>query len=87
MADTLQIHFITWPDGKLFEGSQTSINEDTAIAQALQTWLIPDFFPGVDLGRRYGGGAMRYLWEAMERAGFKVHSLDVPDDIAKGVSR
>ena len=51
-----------------------------AIGCAIRTWLIPQFFPDLELGRRYGGGAMRYLWEAMERAGFKVQHVETEAD-------
>jgi hypothetical protein len=81
--DEIRIYFVTWPDGKLFEGTQTSIDEEEAIAAALRTWLIPQWFPGLELGRRYGGGPMRNLWEAMQKAGFKVQSVATE---AKGMS-
>lgn len=74
------IYFVTWPDGKLFEGSQTSISADIALARAVSTWLPKEFFPGVKFGGRWGGGAMWHLWPAMERAGFKVHEIEVPAD-------
>ncbi len=77
------IYFVTWPDGKIFEGTQTSFDEDAAIERALRTWLIPQFFPGLDLGRRWYG-PMRGLWEAMERAGFRVQHVETE---AEGVSQ
>lgn len=76
------IHFVTWPDGKIFEGTQTSVSEDIAVARALRTWLIPQFFPDLDLGGRYHG-PMRELWAAMTRAGFKVQHVEIE---AVGVS-
>lgn len=80
MAKQTKIYFVTWPDGKLFEGTQTSISEDIALAKAVQTWLIPAFFPGINFGGRHGGGALWHIWPAMEKAGFKVHAIDVPVD-------
>lgn len=81
----VQIHFITWPDGKLFEGTQTSVSDRLAIAKAVQTWLIPQFFPGLDL---LGLFSLRTeLWAAMERAGFKLHCIDVPEETEEGISR
>jgi len=80
------VYFVTWPDGKLLEGSQTSISGDHALAKAVRTWLINDYFPGVEFGGRWGGGVLRHLWPAMERAGFKVHELEVPNDVADGFS-
>lgn len=79
-----QIFFLTWPDGKLFEGTQTSVSEDIAIARAIMTWLTPDFFPGLEIGSRYHG-PMEPLWRSMKKAGFKVHALDVEG--VDGVSR
>lgn len=86
MRDKLQIHFLTWPSGELFEGSQNSTGPDLAIARALQTWLIPQWFPGLDFGARFHG-LIYHVWPAMEKAGFKVQSIDVPEDMAKGLSR
>jgi hypothetical protein len=84
--DKLQIHFITWPDGKLFEGTQTSIDPKVAINEAILTWLIPQFFKGLDLDLNYSP-ARNAIWASMERAGFKIHSMAIPSDIAKGLSR
>lgn len=85
MTDKLQIYFVTWPDGKLFEGTQTSVSERHATAAAMHTWLHRDWFPGLNLLQSYS--AHNELWQAMQRAGFKVHSMAVPDDMAKGISR
>ena len=79
------IWFITWPDGKLFEGTQTSIDERFAIARAIQTWLPQDWFPGLNLAVGYSPTA-RELWPLMQKAGFKVHELEVPTDTADGIS-
>ena len=83
-AKPVTIHFITWPDGKLFERTQTSISERHAIAAAVHSWLIPQWFPGLDLVNLYF--LRSELWAAMQRAGFKLHSLEVPTDVAEGVS-
>lgn len=85
MRKPVVIHFITWPDGKMFEGTQTSVSATHAIAQAVHTWLIPQFFPGLDLVNLYS--LRSELWTAMTRAGFKLHSLTVPNDLAEGISR
>jgi len=74
------IYFVTFPDGRLVEGSQTSISEDIAIAKVVRHWLPENLFPGIDYGGRYGGGVLWYLWPAMEKAGFKVHEIEVPTD-------
>lgn len=73
-----KIFFLTWPDGRMFEGTQTSTSEDIAIGRAIRTWLIPDHFPGLELGARYYG-PMEALWRSMQQAGFRVHSIDVAD--------
>jgi len=70
----LKIYFVTWPDGKLCEGTQTSVGEDMALARLVRTWLNPTFF-------------LYHIWPAMERAGFKIQSLEVPKDIAEGLSQ
>lgn len=71
-----QIHFLTWPDGRLFEGTQTSTSEDIAIGRAIRTWLIPSHFPDLDLGGRHFG-PMGAIWRSMEKGGFKVHTIDI----------
>lgn len=78
-----KLYFITWPDGKLFEGTQTCVSADLAIGRALLTWLIPDYFKGLDLGARWHG-PMRELWAAMERSGFKLHEIEL--DGIEGIS-
>ncbi len=72
-----KIYFVVWPDGKMFERTQNSISESHAIAAAIRTWLIPDFFPELDLGSK-GYGVMATLWRSMEKAGFKCHCVEVP---------
>lgn len=74
------VYFVTWPDGKIVEGSQTSVSSDHALSKTVATWLIPQYFPGVEFGGRYGGGILWHLWPAMERGGFKVHEIEVPAD-------
>lgn len=81
----LEIHFITWPDGKLFEGTQTSIAPNVAVNNAIKTWLIPQFFKGLDLNLHYSP-ARNALWAAMLNSGFKLHSMTVPTDMAEGLS-
>lgn len=71
------IYFVCWPDGKLFEGTQTSISESHAVGLAVQTWLRPQFFQKLELGHTYGGGVLYYLWPAMERAGFKLNTIEL----------
>lgn len=83
----LMIYFVTWPDGKLFEGTQNSVDQSKSVAKAIRTWLIPEFFPGLELDGIYSYGPLSALWKAMERAGFKVHELEVPADIAKGIAQ
>ncbi len=78
------IWFITWPDGKLFEGTQTSISERHALARAIHSWMPRDWFPGLDLVNLYS--LRSELWAAMQRAGFKLHELEVPNDTAEGIS-
>lgn len=74
-----KIWFLVWPDGKMFEGTQTSISESRAISAAILTWLTPKFFPGLDLGG-VSYGVLRTLWNSMEEAGFKCHCIDTEAD-------
>ena len=82
---TVKIHFLTWPDGKLFEKTQTSVSERHAWSAAIHSWLPRDWFPGLDLGLNYGSGSE--IIRSMERAGFKCHTIDVDETLANGVSQ
>jgi len=85
MGDPTKIWFITWPDGKVMERSQTSVHKDMAIASAIRSFLPAQWFPGLKLEQRYYA-EVGELWRAMERAGFKAQSIDLPKEVADGVS-
>ena len=70
-----KIWFLCWPDGKMFEGTQTSVSKQHAIEKALSGWLIPQWFPGLNWGHM-GYGVVGELWKSMEKAGFKCHEID-----------
>ena len=74
-----KVFFITWPDGKVMEGMQTSIRESHAIGKAIASFLPSQWFPGVNFGAYYFGPSGE-LWHAMQKAGFKVQSVEVPAD-------
>jgi hypothetical protein len=75
MKEPTRIFFVTWPDGNILEGSQTSTSEDIAIGRAIMTFLPKQWFPAIDLGSRYHG-PMEDLWRSMKMAGFKVQEID-----------
>ena len=77
-----KIWFVLWPDGKIFERTQTSVSESHAIGAAIRSWLIPEFFPDLDMGSM-GYGVIHTLWQSMQKAGFKCHCIEVD---AAGVS-
>lgn len=77
-----KIWFVVWPNGKVFEKTQTSISKAHAIGAAIQSWLNPTFFPDLDIGG-LSYGVMSTLWKSMEKAGFKCYEVDVD---ASGVS-
>jgi hypothetical protein len=83
VSKPVKIWFVIWPDGKIFEKTQTSVSEAHAVGAAIRTWLIPEFFPDLDMGGM-GYGVIRALWTSMEKAGFKCHCLEV--EAANGVS-
>ena len=85
MAKPVTIYFLTWPDGKMFEGTQNSVSERHAWAAAMHTWLHSDWFPGLNLLN--GFSAFNELRSCMQTAGFKCHEIDVDQAIANGVSR
>lgn len=85
MKESTKIWFITWPDGKVMERSQTSTHKDMAIGSAIRSFLPEQWFPGLDVSTRYYS-EIGMLWRSMEKAGFKVQSIDLPKEVADGVS-
>jgi hypothetical protein len=85
VGDPTKIWFITWPDGKVMERTQTSVGKDYAIAGAIRSFLPEQWFPSLRLTDRYYG-EVGELWRSMERAGFKAQSIDLPKEVADGVS-
>ena len=83
MKEPVKIWFVTWPDGKVMEETQTSVSDGTAVGRAIMTFLPSQWFPDLNLGASHGAGY--YLWPSMKKAGFKVQYVEVPD--ATGVSR
>lgn len=81
-ANPTKIWFIVWPDGKVFERTQTSVSKSHSIGAAIRTWLIPEMFPDLDMGGM-AYGLIGTLWKSMEKAGFKCYEVEVD---ALGVS-
>jgi hypothetical protein len=79
----VKIYFVTWPDGQVVEGSQSSRDRDTAIRNVVLEFLPDRWFNGIELGTLYYGPLSK-LWDAMKKNGFKIHEIDLPDDI-KGI--
>lgn len=77
-----KIWFVVWPDGKVFEGTQTSVSQAHAIQAAIRTWLIPAMFPKLDMGST-SYGLTATVWKSMQEGGFKCYEIDVD---ATGVS-
>ena len=79
MNKPTKIWFLVWPDGKVVEKSQTSISKSHAIKNAIKTWwLIPDYFPDLELGELgYSGALLAAIWKSMEKGGFKCYEIDV----------
>jgi hypothetical protein len=77
MAET-RIWFVTWPDGKILEGTQTSVAEEYAIDTAIVNYLPKAWFPGLRVAY-----VRNHLWECMRKAGFRVQSVSTE---ATGVS-
>jgi hypothetical protein len=77
-----KIYFVTWPNGEVMEGSQSSVRGDMSIGKAIMKFLPAQWFPSLDLGSIYYG-PMETLWKSMKAAGFKVQSVEID---ASGVS-
>ena len=78
----IKIYFVTWPDGKVVEGSQTGIDSSAAVRQTVKQFLPDCWFGNVELGHIWGG-ALSALWRGMKEKGFEVHEFVLPDDIIK----
>lgn len=85
MSEPTRIFFVTWPDGKVMERSQTSVAERHAIASAIRSFLPAEWFPSLNLDT-YMFGPAGELWRAMEKAGFRCQSVELPKEVADGVS-
>ena len=82
-AKPAEIWFVTWPDGKVMDGTQTSISEGHAIGAAIVSFLPARWFPDLKVDSGYAGVGY-HLWPAMKKAGFLVQSVTTE---AIGVSR
>jgi hypothetical protein len=85
MSGQTEIWFVTWPDGRVMERTQTSVAERMAIANAIRSFLPADWFPSLNLNT-YMFGPAGELWRAMTKAGFKCQSVELPKEVADGVS-
>ncbi len=74
-----EIFFVTYPDGSVAENSP-AISEDIALANFLSHWLPIEVFGAVKWGQRWGGGAAYHIWPAMEKKGFKIQSIPIPEN-------
>lgn len=75
-APGVKVWFVIWPDGKMFEKTQTSISESHAIEVAIRIFLPDRFFPELDMGT-LGYGIVATMWRSMQKAGFKCHCIEV----------
>jgi len=85
MTKPTKVWFITWPDGKVMDRSQTSTDKNIAIGSAIRSFLPEQWFPGLDVTSQYFR-EIGELWRSMEKAGFKVQSIDLPKELADSVS-
>lgn len=78
MKEPKQIFFVTWPDGGVSEAAP-GWDEDSALINFITNATGTESrFGRIQWGRRWGGGALYYFWPAMEAAGFKIQSVEVP---------
>jgi hypothetical protein len=73
---TPRIWFVTAPDNAIFRGSETSRSDRHAVNLAIQHFLPEAHFPGLhleDVDLTYHMRAT--LWDAMQRAGYRVQSV------------
>jgi hypothetical protein len=78
------VWFVAWPDGKVLEES-VALTSAEACAKAVRYWLPEQWFPGLELHSMHYG-PLSPLWRAMERAGFKVSKLTIPQPIKSPTS-
>lgn len=74
MAESLEFHFITWPDGKVDGASLNVYSQAHAWIRIIRTWLPAVYFGDLTCLEGYAG---RQLWDEMQKKGFKAHSISM----------
>jgi hypothetical protein len=77
MAESPNIFFVTWPDGKVDSESLNVASKDIAKARLIRTWLPEQWFGDM---KWLEGYALNRLWEGMVEKGFKVHHIKTGAD-------
>lgn len=74
MPQGTEIHFVTWPDGKVDDATINVYSQQWAIQAFIQAFLPVRWFG--DLGTM--GWRSSTLWQNAMGNGFKVHTIQVP---------
>jgi hypothetical protein len=77
MAESRNIFFVTWPDGKVDSHSLNVFSADHA-----KKWLIQEWLPEHIFGKTswLDGMVLQRIWQGMVEKGFKIHELKVGED-------
>jgi len=77
MAESRNIYFVTWPDGKADSESLNVYSKDIAKERIIRSWLPERFFGDMKWLQGY---ALDRIWQGMTEKGFKVHHIKVGED-------
>ena len=76
MTESPDVFFITWPDGKVDEGSLTVTSAEIAKQRFIATYLPERYFGKLSWLTGY---ALSRIWEDMQEKGFKAHHIRMVD--------
>jgi len=77
MAESPNIYFVTWPNGKVDSDSLNVSSKDIAKERIIRGWMPDQFFGDMKWLSWY---ALDRIWQGMVEKGFKVHHIKTGSD-------
>jgi hypothetical protein len=77
MAESPNIFFVTWPDGKVDSESLNVASAEIAKQRLIRSWLPEQWFGDM---KWLSGYALERIWDGMKEKGFKVHHIKTDAD-------
>jgi hypothetical protein len=73
MAESRNIYFVTWPDGKVDGHTLNVFSRDHAKKALILSWMPERIFGATDWLQGY---ILNRIWDGMVQKGFKVHHIE-----------